>query len=424
MNDLLALVADGKVMGEVRRDRRGRLTLAYDPGWRTMPGAWPLSLSMPLVVAEHEHGRIEPWLRGLLPGSEATLERWGRQFHASPRDAFALLAAVGEDCAGAVQLVPPGRVPAILDGKPMTVDWLTRAGMAERLRTLRKDHSAARQARDAGRFSLAGTQAKTALFFNGQHWGVPSGRTPTTHILKLPMDGLDGHAQNEHLCLSLARALGLPVARSQVLTFEDQVAIVLERYDRVRDGSSIRRLHQEDLGQALGRAPARQDGNGAGAKPARMLDVIRVHSGEPQQDAWTFARALMLNWLIDGSDASAKNFAILIGAGGRARLAPLHNMASTLPWPDAGKRPPVTPDGVVYAFEEVGTRHWSKFAAEARLPAAQVLDAGRDMAARIPDALQQVVAQARIEGVNHPVVARLVELLSARAERCARLLAG
>jgi len=156
-----------------------------------------------------------------------------------------------------------------------------------------------------------------------------------------------------------------------------------------------------------------------------VLDMIRAHSGAPQEDTWTFTRALMLNWLIGGADVSAKNFSMLIGAGGRARLAPLYNLASRLPWPgsDPRQRVPSTPDGTVYAFDEIGSRHWLKFAAEVRLPAAQVLDAGRDMAARIPDALRQVADQARVAGINHPIIARLVELLSARAERCARLLA-
>ena len=75
-----------------------------------MDEAYPLSLSMPLVVDEHEHARIEPWLWGLLPDNDAILARWGQRFHVSPRNAFALLGATGEDCAGAIQLVHPDRV--------------------------------------------------------------------------------------------------------------------------------------------------------------------------------------------------------------------------------------------------------------------------------------------------------------------------
>ena len=104
MSDVLFLVADRRIMGEIQRDRRGRLTFVYDDNWRSMDGGYPLSLSMPLVVGEHGHAKIEPWLWGLLPDNEAILDRWGQRFHVSPRNAFALLGKVGEDCAGAVQL--------------------------------------------------------------------------------------------------------------------------------------------------------------------------------------------------------------------------------------------------------------------------------------------------------------------------------
>jgi serine/threonine-protein kinase HipA len=34
------------------------------------------------------------------------------------------------------------------------------------------------------------------------------------------MGRLEGHAENEHLCLALARALGLPAAKSEVREFD------------------------------------------------------------------------------------------------------------------------------------------------------------------------------------------------------------
>lgn len=214
MTDVLVVLADGRIMGEIRRSRAECLTFVYDEDWRTSNSAYPLSLSMPLVVAEHEHGRIEPWLWGLLPDNEVILARWGQRFHVSPRNAFALLSVVGEDCAGAIQLVAPDRVPALMEADQGSVTWLSSSDIAERLALLRKDQSAWRVAQDTGQFSLAGAQPKTALLFDGERWGVPSGRMATTHILKPPIDAFDGHAESEHLCLALARALGLPAARS------------------------------------------------------------------------------------------------------------------------------------------------------------------------------------------------------------------
>ena len=423
MIELLVVVADRRIMGETRRDRRGRLTFVYDDRWRSMDAAYPLSLSMPLVVAEHEHARIEPWLWGLLPDNEVILARWGQRFHVSPRNAFALLSAVGEDCAGAIQLVRPDRVDDVLQDENQQIEWLTEAEIAERLRILRQDQAAWRMAHDAGQFSLAGAQPKTALLFDGQRWGVPSGPTPTTHILKPPIDRLDGHAENEHLCLALARTLGVPAARSEVRRFENESAIIVERYDRTRLPGSIRRLHQEDMCQVLGLPPTKKYQNEGGPGCAELSEAIWTHSGEPGDDARTFARAIMLNWFIGGTDAHAKNFSMLIGPQGRSRLAPLYDVASILPYDaDLRRLKMATKIGGKYLLEEVQSRHWVKFATEVRLPPADVIDMGKAMAEMLPAAFAQTVDDARANGLDHPILQIMTDILTARSVQCARVL--
>ena len=423
MSEILVVVAERRIMGEVQRDRRGRLAFVYDDHWRSTDEAYPLSLSMPLVVGEHEHARIEPWLWGLLPDNDAILARWGQKFHVSPRNAFALLGAVGEDCPGAIQLVRPQRLEETLRDDGHHVEWLTEADIAERLRALRNDQAAWRMARDVGQFSLAGAQPKTALLHDGQRWGVPHGPTPTTHILKPPIGTLAGHAENEHLCLALARALGLPAAASEVVRFEDEVAIVVERYDRVRIAGTIRRLHQEDMCQIPGLPPTKKYQNEGGPGCAEISDAIRTHSGEPEEDAQTFARAIILNWIIDGTDAHAKNFSMLIGARGGARLAPLYDVASTLPYDlDPRKLKMANRIGGKYRLEDISSRHWVRFASEVRLPAAEVLDIGKTMAGTLPEAFTETVDKARADGLDHPILQQMIEAFSERSERCARRL--
>ena len=423
MIELLVVVADRRIMGEIRRDRRGRLTFVYDDRWRSMDAAYPLALSIPLVVAEHEHARIEPWLWGLLPDNEVILARWGQRFHVSPRNAFALLSAVGEDCAGAIQLVRPDRVADVLQDEGQQVEWLTEAEIAERLRILRQDQAAWRMAHDAGQFSLAGAQPKTAFLFDGQRWGVPSGPTPTTHILKPPIDRLDGHAENEHLCLALARALGLPAAHSEVRRFENESAIIVERYDRTRLPGSIRRLHQEDMCQVLGLPPTKKYQNEGGPGCAELSEAIWTYSGEPGDDARTFARAIMLNWIIGGTDAHAKNFSMLIGPQGRGRLAPLYDVASILPYDaDLRRLKMATKIGGKYLLEEVQSRHWVKFATEVRLPPADVIDMGKAMTEMLPAAFAQTVDDARASGLDHPILQSMTDILTARSVQCARVL--
>jgi serine/threonine-protein kinase HipA len=140
MNEILALLENREV-GTVRRTR-GRLSFEYADSWRAAPGAYPLSLSMPLAAAEHPHAAIDAFLWGLLPDNEYVLRRWAQRYHVSPRNPFALIAEVGEDCAGAVQFVRPERRDMLLGGHVGSIVWLTEAGVADRLRGLQLDASA------------------------------------------------------------------------------------------------------------------------------------------------------------------------------------------------------------------------------------------------------------------------------------------
>ncbi|MCY3877791.1 MAG: type II toxin-antitoxin system HipA family toxin [Rhodobacteraceae bacterium] len=423
MTALLVVIADQGVMGEIQRDRRGRLTFIYDDRWLSMDAAYPLSLSMPLLITKHEHTRIDPWLRGLLPDSETILKRWGQRFHVSPGNAFSLLSAVGEDCAGAVQLVKPDRVNNILQDNNHQVEWLTETQIAKRLRILGQDQAAWRMEQDVGQFSLAGAQPKTALIFDGKRWGVPSGPTPTTHILKPPISRLKGHSENEHLCLSLARAVGLPAARSVVRRFEDETAIVVERYDRMELEGSIRRIHQEDMCQALGYPPTKKYQNEGGPGCAELSEAIWNHSIDPGSDARAFAHAIILNWIIGGTDAHAKNFSMLIGPQGGSRLAPLYDMASILPYyTTLRKLKMATKIGGEYRLGQILSRHWVRFATEVGLPKTDVIDEGRAIAESLPAILAEIVDDARAKGLDHPILLQMSEMLSARSVRCARIL--
>lgn len=420
MSAELAALLNGREIGRVARDNRGRLFLTYAEDWRHARGAYPLSLSMPLAAAEHGHGPVEAFLWGLLPDSAAVLDRWARRFQVSARNPFALISRVGEDCAGAVQFVRPDRLDAVIGEGPSEIEWLDEKDVAERLRALRADHAAWRMPRDTGQFSLAGAQPKTALLYENGRWGVPSGRTPTTHILKPPTGAFDGHAENEHVSLRLASALGLITAHSEVKWFEDQVAIVIERYDRERMEGGIVRVHQEDMCQALAVPPTLKYENEGGPGARAIVDLLRTFSGRSDEDVRRFVDALAVNWLIGGTDAHAKNYAMLIGAEGRARLAPLYDIASILPYDfDLERVRLAMKIGGAYRLRDVGPRQWMKLAAELRLDADALLQRLRDLATALPDTLSGICQAAAKDGLDHPLVERLAGALTDRARRCA-----
>ncbi|MFN4041914.1 MAG: type II toxin-antitoxin system HipA family toxin [Brevundimonas sp.] len=424
-DDSLVLLLDGQTIGVIRR-RQGRLSLTYDDAWRLRPNAYPLSLSMPLAAAEHPHGPVNAFLWGLLPDNELVIARWARHFQISPKNPFALIGAVGEDCAGAVQFVRPERLAALQDGVEDSVDWLDRRQVAERLKALREDQAAWRAARDTGQFSLAGAQPKTALMWDDGRWGVPSGRLPTTHILKPPTASFDGHAENEHLCLSLARHLGLPAAHSRVDIFEDEIAIVVERYDRLRIGNRIARVHQEDFCQALAHLPSEKYQNEGGPGVKECVAVLAEQSSEPGEDIDTFLDAVIFNWLVAGTDAHAKNYSILLSGGGRVRLAPLYDIASALPYPglDYQKLKLAMKLGGECRLRNLGARHVERMAKEARKSPNHCLGRVRDLAGRIPGAVAVVANEMRAAGLEHEIVGRLSELITNRAREIEAVLSA
>lgn len=427
MGELVCLL-DGREVGVVRRTR-GRLSFTYAQSWRRARGAYPLSLSMPLAAAEHGHAAIEPFLWGLLPDNEHVLRRWAASFQVSPQNVFALIGEVGEDCAGAVQFLPQATFEDLQSGAERATAWLTEADIAERLRLLRQDAAAGRAPSDIGQFSLAGAQPKTALLFDGQRWGVPSGRTPTTHILKPTTPDFDGHAENEHLCLSLARVLGLPTADSDVRRFEDVAAIVVTRYDRIAAGTApIRRVHQEDMCQALRIHPARKYQNEGGPGPRQIVDLLAAsvrgaHPDAAMQDVQTFLDALVFNWLIGGTDAHAKNYSILLAGDGLVRLAPLYDIASIYAYPqiDPLKAKLAMKIGGDYRLRDIGWADWIQVSRDIGAPAEGLVDRARDMVRRLPDALSDQIARARAGGLNHVVFDRLAAALPARARALDRV---
>jgi serine/threonine-protein kinase HipA len=373
---------------------------------------------MPLASAEHGHSSIEPFLWGLLPDNDRVLENWARRFQVSARNAFRLITHVGEDCAGAVQFVRPERVEP-LRTEPVTAEvvWLTEEEVAQRLRNLRADHSAWRAPTDTGQFSLAGAQPKTALLFENGKWGVPSGRTPTTHILKPPTGEWDGHAENEHFCLSLARSLGLVVPNSSVRRFGEEVAIVSERYDRVRSADRWLRVHQEDMCQALGIHPARKYESDGGPGVRKIADFLREHSSSPAEDIQSFVDAIAFNWLIAGTDAHAKNYGLLIGANAAVRLAPFYDLASILPYPqiDLKKIKLAMKLGGEYRLRYIGLRHWHKLASELRIdPDATILRV-HTLATQLGENIPEITRRMTAEGLAHPLIARLADALALRA---------
>lgn len=423
----LVAVLDGRPAGAVHQGGSGRLRFHYDEAWRSDPDAYPLSLSMPLAEVEHGHESTSAFLWGLLPDNARVLDHYGRRFGVSAGNPVALLTHLGPDCAGAVQLAAPDAVEPLLGGQASRsiIEWLTPKQVAAELRAVREHGIPSVPARTAGQFSLSGAQPKLALYADGDRWGRPAGRTPTNVILKPPSTEFVGFAENEHFCLALAAAAGLAAASSRVRRFGDEVAIVVNRFDRVKVGRRWHRVHQEDACQALGIMPTRKYESEGGPGVRDIVQLLREVSHDAEADVARFLAAVAFTWIIAATDGHAKNYAFLHGAQHAVRLAPLYDVASDLPYADRQlhRVKLAMKVGSQYAVGRIGRSQWASLAASLRMAPARLLDSAATLSQRVAASVERVAQTAIADGLDRTVIIPLAERIAERARSCLDALA-
>ena len=272
------------------------------------------------------------------------------------------------------------------------MEWLTDNDLEIRIASLARDGSAGRATTLEGQFSLAGAQSKTAFYFDAarERWGVPRGRTPTTHILKPAVNDFDGFAANEHFCLTLVRSIGLAAAKTEWRTIGDVPTLIVERYDRLRVGTQWHRIHQEDCCQALDVHPASKYENEGGPGFARIMPLLDA-TDEPETDRDRLMRGACVIYLLAATDAHAKNFSLLHGRGAdrpSMRLAPFYDIASAWPYPrtlPTQKLKLAMRVGTHYRMREILPRHFADMARACRYSPDRLLGILKELATTLPD---------------------------------------
>lgn len=312
--------------GILERLDGARLRFTYDRDWLATAEA-PISLALPLGEEPYEDPDCRPFFSGLLPEGEF-LQSIARTFHISAENPFTVLQEIGGECAGAVSLVEPGSEPPFASAPDP--EWLSESQLASLLEELPKRPLLAGPEDDEGvRLSLAGTRDKLPILLKDEQVGITRGRPPSTHIIKMPPPEIPGLVANEAYCMALAREIGLTVATAMPVRADHLEALLVERYDRVQEGSEVRRIHQEDFCQATGRPPEMKYESEGGPGVAECGALIRAHLAGPGATLLDFLDALFFNLLIGNADAHSKNYSLLLEGPGAPRLAPLYDLLST-----------------------------------------------------------------------------------------------
>ena len=382
------------------------LRFQYRADWLKLPNAIALSQSLPLQPEPFGDRHCRAFFSGLLPEGKLR-QRIAQQCQVSTQNDFALLNAIGGECAGAITFAPMGQPHSIAESA--SVAWLDEQQLVTELNTLPRYPMLV--GRDDIRLSLAGAQDKLPVVFDGQRIGLLKGAQPSTHILKPAIVDLEGSVFNEGFCMALAQAIGLPTAQARLFPVGDRQILLVTRYDRRIDADGqILRIHQEDFCQALGLLPEMKYQNEGGPDLKACFGLLRQTTRPSAPQLLRLLDAVIFNALIGNHDAHAKNFSLLYDGG--ATLAPLYDISSTAVYQC------LTPKmamklGSKYRFTEVQARHWRQFAQAAGLSTVQTKKRVLRIARALPLAARNL--QAAPPFTNQPILAKVVALIEQRA---------
>lgn len=303
------------------RDRRPELTFTSDALARWGMNSAIVSGLLPLSTRSPHPARVGAWLRGLMPEGRTRAELAHRA-GVDADDPIAFLGVYGQDTAGALILVPSGvapddgrdAVPASEDRIGELLDQAHVSGAADQLN------------------SLGGLETKIVLVRTAAGWAEPTGRTPSTHIVKLsrPADSLAADLiDTEVAALALARGCGLSTVEAHLEDFAGHRTVVVERYDRrTRPDGSVERIHQEDGAQLLGLDTRISENKFQWGRPLPSLRALAQRLVAMGDVRPTSLLALTtFNLALGNTDAHAKNISVVHHDDGSVVLAPAYDVA-------------------------------------------------------------------------------------------------
>lgn len=416
-DESLAVWSGGRRVGRLRSRPGQGMEFDYDPGWIQADGV-AISQSMPLRSGELTVGdsRAHSFFANLLPEAMARARIVTRC--RIPDDDFALLRALGRECAGALEILPEGDEP----DDPSSSQYERFDG--SRLADLQFESSwcfEGLERRPAPRPSLAGAQDKTAVaLFDNKIW-LPKGTAPSSHILKFDSVEYSTVLAFECFATLLAEFAGLPVVDFELRTVGRDFIALIKRYDRIlEDDGRIRRLHQEDFCQAMGLSSQSKYETDGGPSFADCYRLIRDVSDAPLDDLEQLLRWQVFNVLAGNSDGHAKNLSLLYGSDGSTRLAPFYDLVPTRAIENLDHDLAIGVGGIRNPGN-VGRRHWESLSVECDVRSEVVLSLVEQTAESLLEHFAE--ARARFEETHGglPALDRVERVVSRQCRRAARM---
>jgi len=418
--------ADGRRMGTlVYHDDTGRFAFDYAADWTVSGSAFPLSPALPLrrpqeAGDEHHSVSVRRFFENLLPEGKA-LDDAVAAHRLSKANLYGLLLVLGRESTGAITLLPEGTLPEQL---PDSRREVTREELAERIRS--RAHEPFNVWDGRVRMSIAGVQDKLAVYVEGDRLYLVEGRLASTHILKPePLSpNLSFLVANEHFCLRLAAALGLPSTGVGILRVPEPV-LVMERFDRRRHDGGVDRLHVIDACQALDLSVSHKYERNFGSG----RDVAHIREGVSVERLFSIAdlalaaapmRLGLLRWtivqyLIGNSDAHGKNVSFFVEPGG-LRLAPSYDLVAVCVYPKVDHELAMA-IGDEFDITQVRAYDWAELAVHCGLERRLVAREMTRMTKQLRKVLPELQGWPGYEEDERPLIGQIAESALGQADR-------
>lgn len=399
------------LVGWLAQDKHGDICFSYAADWLNNPSAFQISCSLPLREQAYKRSECRAYFSGLLP-EESQRRLIAKNLGISTNNDFSMLAKIGGECAGAITFVPSGEAPNQGQGVYRDVKINELADILKQLpkRPLLAGESGIR-------LSLAGVQDKLAVYIDKDKVALPIDASPSTHIIKPDYGFYEGVVYNEAFCMSLAKKIGLNVAKVDVKRADSMDYLLVERYDRVRERSLnqmpvIKRWHQEDFCQAMGVAAIDKYQSDGGPSLKQCFALIRRESAMPVVDLAHLLQAVFYNLLIGNCDAHGKNFSLLYSGG--VRLSPLYDLLCTIYYKELDQKMAMKFGGE-YHIQRIGLHEIDGLAEDAQY-------AKQGVYAIFGSLIDAIMSNIDALPLAHSVQSALVELIKKRCLDFASLL--
>jgi serine/threonine-protein kinase HipA len=305
-------------VGELRRTPDGGAVFEYAQDFfdahKTLPGGIATHLPFAQRIIPAREGNLHAYFAGLIPEG-LRLRALLTRVKTSQDDLFTLLVAAGPDCVGDLFPILPGSGFESLQGSREELSELDQVSFPELFKASVDSESEP---------AVAGVQEKLSpsmisfpFATRGKRW-----------ILKLNPPDKELLVENEAFFMELARACGLDVAKTRLVHDRDGVTgLLVERFDRQREGRRWRGVHQEDACQLLNKYPAEKYRLNSG-------DLARALAGcaSPAVECARLTELIAFSYVIGNGDLHGKN--VSVSAAGPLQLSPAYDLLSTRPYKD------------------------------------------------------------------------------------------